>query len=146
MLEKLLFSKVLSCSFQWLFKWCCCLIANCVQLFWTPWTVAFQAFMSLRFPKQENWRGLLFPFPGDSSDPGIESCLLHWHVDSLPSSHLESLFKCWGDLFFFHRKFQYIIKYNQGNKWRLHKKYFWKKLNSELLSKKVKCAFSNGIK
>ena len=34
-----------------------------VQLFSTPWTVGHQAALSMGFPKQEYWSGLLFPFP-----------------------------------------------------------------------------------
>ena len=38
----------------------------------TPWTVAHQAPLSMRFPRQEYWSGLPFPSPGDLPDPGIE--------------------------------------------------------------------------
>ena len=41
--------------------------------FGTPWTVALQAPLSMGFPRQEYWTGLLLPFPGDVADPGIES-------------------------------------------------------------------------
>ena len=37
-----------------------------------PWTVARQAPLSMEFPRQEYWSGLLFPIPGDLLDPGIE--------------------------------------------------------------------------
>ena len=43
--------------------WCLC-----AQLGWcfaNPWTVAYQAPLSMGFPKQENWSGLFFPTPGD---------------------------------------------------------------------------------
>ena len=43
-----------------------------VQLFATSWTVALQALLSMGFPRQEYWSGLLFPFPGASSPPRIE--------------------------------------------------------------------------
>ena len=43
-----------------------------VQLFATPWTVAYQAPQSMGFSRQEYWSGLLFPSPGDLPDPGIE--------------------------------------------------------------------------
>ena len=36
------------------------------------WTLAHQAPRSMGFPRQEYWRGLPFPFPGDLPDPGIE--------------------------------------------------------------------------
>ena len=38
----------------------------------TPWTVAHQAPLSMRFPWQESWSGLPFPSPGDLPDPGIK--------------------------------------------------------------------------
>ena len=45
---------------------------SCVQLFATPWTIAYQAPLSIGFSRQEHWSGLLFPSPGDLPDPGIE--------------------------------------------------------------------------
>ena len=38
----------------------------------TPWTVARQAPLSMGFPRQEYWSGLLSPSLGDLIDPGIE--------------------------------------------------------------------------
>ena len=43
-----------------------------VQLFATPWTVAGQAPLSMRFSKQEYWSGLPFLSPEDLLDPGIK--------------------------------------------------------------------------
>ena len=43
-----------------------------VQLFVTPWTVAHQAPLSMRFLRQEYWSGLPFPFPGDLPNPEIK--------------------------------------------------------------------------
>ena len=43
-----------------------------VQLFATPWTVAYQAHLSIGFSRQEYWSGLPFPSPGDLPNPGIE--------------------------------------------------------------------------
>ena len=44
-----------------------------VRLFETPWTVAFQAPLSMRFfSRQEYWSRLPCPPPGDVSNPGIE--------------------------------------------------------------------------
>ena len=40
--------------------------------FATPWTVACQVPLSMGFSRQEYWRGLPFPPPGDLPDPGIE--------------------------------------------------------------------------
>ena len=38
----------------------------------TPWTVAHQAPLSMKFSRQEYWSGLPFSPPGDLSAPGIE--------------------------------------------------------------------------
>ena len=43
-----------------------------VQLFATPWMVANQAPQSMGFSRQEYWRGLPFPSPGDLPYPRIE--------------------------------------------------------------------------
>ena len=43
-----------------------------VRLFVTPWTIAYQAPLSLGFSRQEYWSGLPFPSPGDLLYPGIE--------------------------------------------------------------------------
>ena len=42
----------------------------------TPWTIAHQAPLSMRFLKQEYWSGLPLPSPEDLPDPGIESASL----------------------------------------------------------------------
>ena len=47
-------------------------VLSCVRLFVTPWTVAHQASLSMRFSRQEYWSGLPFPSPGDLPAPGIE--------------------------------------------------------------------------
>ena len=57
------------------------------QLFSTSWTVACQALLSMRFPRQEYWSGLLFPSPGDLPDPGIKPASTAFLADSLPLSH-----------------------------------------------------------
>ena len=64
-------------------------------LFATLWTVACQAPLSMRFPRQEHWNWLPFPTPGDLPDPGIELRLLHWQADSLPPSHRGSPIALW---------------------------------------------------
>ena len=40
-----------------------------VRLFVTPWTADCQALLSMGFSRQEYWRGLPFPPPGDLPDP-----------------------------------------------------------------------------
>ena len=56
---------------------CVCVCVNAqllshVQLFATPWTVACQTPLSVVFSRQEYWRGLLFPPPGNLPNPGIK--------------------------------------------------------------------------
>ena len=51
---------------------CVCVLAQSVQLFATPWTVAHQAPLSMEYSRQECWSGLPFPPPGDLPNPGIE--------------------------------------------------------------------------
>ena len=57
---------------------------SCVQLFATLWTVAYQALLSMGFSRQEYWSGLLFPSPGDLSNPGIEPRSPALQADTLP--------------------------------------------------------------
>ena len=45
----------------------CSVLSNSV----TPWTVAHKAPLSVGFSRQEYWRGLPFPMPGDLPNPGI---------------------------------------------------------------------------
>ena len=56
-----------------------------VRLFATPWTVAYQASLSMGFSRQEYWSGLPFPSPGDLPDPGIEPRSPILRADALPS-------------------------------------------------------------
>ena len=56
-----------------------------VQLFVTPWTVAYQAPPSMGFSRQEYWSGLPFPSPGDLPDPGIEARSPTLQADALTS-------------------------------------------------------------
>ena len=44
-----------------------------VRLYVTPWTVAYQAPLSMGFSRQEYWSGLPFSSPRDLPDPGIET-------------------------------------------------------------------------
>ena len=47
-------------------------VSSHVLLFVAPWTAASQASLSMGFPRQEHWSGLLFPPAGDLPDPGIK--------------------------------------------------------------------------
>ena len=53
------------------------LVAKTCPTLTAPWTIALQAPLSLRFPKQEYWSGLPFPSAGDLPNPGVEpdSCI-----------------------------------------------------------------------
>ena len=56
-----------------------------VQLFATPWTISYQAPLSMEFSRQEYWSGLLFPSPGDLPDAGIEPGSPALQADTLSS-------------------------------------------------------------
>ena len=66
-----------------------CACSRCrVWLFAAPWTVARRAPLCMEFSRQEYWRGLPFPSPGDLPDSGIRDLnprllhLLHWQAVS----------------------------------------------------------------
>ena len=44
-----------------------------VRLFATPWTVAYDAPLSIRFSRQEYWSGLPFPSPQNLPNPGNQT-------------------------------------------------------------------------
>ena len=48
-----------------------CVLSH-VWLFASPWTIASQAPLSMRFPRQEHWSGLPLLSPGGLPNPGIE--------------------------------------------------------------------------
>ena len=56
-----------------------------VQLFDTPWTVAYQASQPMEFSRQEYWSRLPFPSPGDLPNPGIEPRSSTLQANSLQS-------------------------------------------------------------
>ena len=63
---------------------------GCVQLFFDPRDSACQAPLSMGFPSQEYWSGLLLPSPGDFPDLGIEPmspAAPALQADSLPLSY-----------------------------------------------------------
>ena len=61
------------------------------QLFVTPWNVAHQNPLSMKFSGQEYWSGLPFPSPGDLPDLRIEPVSPALQADSLPSEPLHSI-------------------------------------------------------
>ena len=72
--------QVVAHPYNGLVKW-----LSWVQLFTTPWTVAYQAPPPMGFSRQEYWSGLPFPSPGDLPNPGIESRSPTLQADSLPA-------------------------------------------------------------
>ena len=62
---------------------CCARSLSHVQLFVTPWTVTWQAPLSMGFYRQEYWSGLPFPSLGGLPDPGIEPASPALQADSL---------------------------------------------------------------
>ena len=52
--------------------------------FATPWTVAYQAPLSMGFPRQEDWSGLPFRLPADLPDPSIEPVLADGYFTTKP--------------------------------------------------------------
>ena len=51
----------------------CAQLFSYVQLFTIPWTIACQAPLSMELSRQEYWRGLPFPSPGNLPHPGNET-------------------------------------------------------------------------
>ena len=47
-------------------------VLSCSWFFANPWAVAHQTPLSIAFPRQEYWSGVLFPTPGDLPDPRIK--------------------------------------------------------------------------
>ena len=69
-----------STIWHWVFPtlMCACMLShfNCIQLFVTLWTVAFQAPLSMGLSRQEYWSGLPGPRPGDLPNPWMEPVFL----------------------------------------------------------------------
>ena len=61
------------------------LVAQSCPTLATPWIVAYQAPLSMGFPRQGYWSGLPFPCPGDLPNPGIEPGSPALQADSLPT-------------------------------------------------------------
>ena len=72
---------------------CVCIYVSCsvVSDSANPWTVARQAPLSMVFSRQEYWRGLPFPSPGDLPNPGMSLGLLHCRQILYPLNHQGSL-------------------------------------------------------
>ena len=58
--------------------------------FATPWTVAHQVPLFMRFSRQRYWSGLLFSSPGDLPNPRIKLMSPAWQADALSLCRLGS--------------------------------------------------------
>ena len=61
------------------------LVAKSCLTLATPWSVAHQAPLPMRFSRQEYWSGLPFPSPGDLPNPGTELGSPALQADSSPT-------------------------------------------------------------
>ena len=88
--------KMKSCILLLDYSDCCCSVSKLYQtLFVIPWAVAYQAPLSMGFPKQKYWSGLPFSSPGDLPNPGIEPTFLalagRFFTTEPPQKHLLQL-------------------------------------------------------
>ena len=61
------------------------LVTKSCPILVTPWAVASQPLLFMRFCRHEYWSGLPFPSPGDLSDPGIDPRSPALQAHSLPT-------------------------------------------------------------
>ena len=80
---------------------------SCVQLFATPWTIAYHAPSSMGFSRQEYWSGLPFPSPGDlpldrtqGLNPGLLNCRQTLYHLSHQGSHQGKQGEMWDNWLF----------------------------------------------
>ena len=66
------------------------LVAQCVQIFTVPWTVARHAPLSMEFSREEYWSALSFPSPGDLLNPGPNPSPVHCRQILYHLSHREA--------------------------------------------------------
>ena len=64
---------VLGKSLLWIFGNVNVKLLSHIRLFATPWTISYQAPLSMGFSRQEYWSELTFPPPGGLPNPGIGS-------------------------------------------------------------------------
>ena len=77
-----------------------------------PWTLAHQTPPSMVFSRQEYWRGLPFPSPGDLPDPGIEPRSPTLQADALTSAPQRKLHRYMVVNINFMFKGKYLIIWN----------------------------------
>ena len=69
-------------DFKCMFCHCCCLVAKSCQLFCNPMDCSWPGSLSMGFTRQEYWRELPFPPPGDLPNSGIEPRSSELQLDS----------------------------------------------------------------
>ena len=89
--------------------WYCYLVTKSCLTLLRP-NEAYQAPLSMGFPRQEYWSGLLFSSPGDLPDPGIKPRSPAWQANSLPLSHIGSPLFAIGPPFIYIKKVSLYIK------------------------------------
>ena len=67
------------------------LVAKLYLTLEAPWTVTCKVPLSMGFPRQECWSGLLFPSPEDLPNPGFEPGSPALQADSLLAGPLGKL-------------------------------------------------------
>ena len=63
-------------NIYWIASKCMCVRTQSISHVWlfvTPWTIVYQAPLSMEISRQEYWSGLPFPTPGDLPDPEMET-------------------------------------------------------------------------
>ena len=81
----------------------------------TSWYVAFQAPLSMGFPRKEYWSGLSFPSEGDFPNPGIKPRSPALQADSLLCEPPENKYintKKWGACVIFRSEFIFLVYNN----------------------------------
>ena len=73
----------------------CVLVTQLCPTLATPWTIAHQAPLSVKFSRQEYWSGLPFSSPADLPDPDIEPGSPALQADALPSELLGKPWTPW---------------------------------------------------
>ena len=72
----------------------CVLVSQLCPFLLIPWTVVWQAPLSVEFSRQEYWSGLPFPSPGNLPHPGIDPGCPSLQADFLPSEPPDFCYYC----------------------------------------------------
>ena len=111
---------------------CSGLVAKLYPTLVTPWTVAHQAPLSIKFSRHEYWSRLPFPSPGHLPDPGIKPeflaspALAGGFFTSWITGEAQKIYNTvsiyfshpifWMPFFFLHRRLIFFVSQNQHYK------------------------------